>query len=150
MEQRTEEIGRGAAAGIGATTAMSAVLIAAQHAGLLGRLPPERITERMLDALHLSRNRREQKALAAISHYGYGTVTGAVFGLLQRRIAPRHPVAAGVAFGGLVWLSSYVGWVPALKILPPPRKDRPGRQLTLVLAHAVYGAVLGLLSRRAR
>lgn len=149
MEQRTEEIGRGAAAGIGATTAMTGVLIAAQRAGLLGKLPPERITERMLDALHLSRNRREQKAMATISHYGYGTFTGAVFGLLQRRLAPRHPVAAGVAFGGLVWLLSYVGWVPALKILPPPRKDRPGRQLTLVLGH-VFGAVLGWLSRRRR
>ncbi len=151
MEQAIERVGRGTVAGIGATTAMSAVMLAAQRAGLVGKLPPEHITERFLDALHISRTRPEQKAVTVLSHYGYGAATGALFGMVQGRVAPRHPILEGIAFGGLVWLLSYAGWVPAAGILPAPSRDRrPGRQLTLVLVHVVFGGVLGWLARRRR
>jgi hypothetical protein len=43
---------------------------------------------------------------------------------------------------------SYEGWVPAAGIMPPAHRDRPSRSATMVVAHAVYGAVLGLWTRR--
>jgi len=48
-----------------------------------------------------------------------------------------------VAFGLGVWAASYVGWIPALGLLPPPGKDNPRRAWTILTAHVVYGAILG-------
>jgi len=142
-------LARGAAAGAAATTAHTRVMLAAQKAGLVGRLPPELITEKALDALHLPRRRGTQELAAGGLHYGYGMVTGALYStLVQGRIAPNDPLLEGALFGGLIWFASYQGWVPALRLLPPISRDRRGRQLALALAHVVFGAVVGLLARR--
>ena len=56
-----------------------------------------------------------------------------------------------MAFGLGVWAVSYLGWIPALGLLPPPYRDNPRRAWTTLTAHLVYGAVLGAgLSRRER
>ena len=57
--------------------------------------------------------------------------------------------ARGALFGLLVWGVSYLGWVPAAKILPPAHRDRRDRQVTMVIAHLVFGASLGLLLKGA-
>lgn len=44
------------------------------------------------------------------------------------------------------WLVNYGGWIPVLGILPPPHRDRTDRQATMIVAHLVYGAVLGALA----
>ncbi|HWE62150.1 MAG TPA: hypothetical protein VHB98_10610, partial [Chloroflexota bacterium] len=78
------------------------------------------------------------------AHYGFGTLAGALFAVLYRRL--RLPLAAplqGAIYGLLVWTSSYAGWVPALDILPPPQRDRKDRQLTVMVGHLIFGAVLG-------
>ena len=56
---------------------------------------------------------------------------------------PISPLLQGIVFGSAVWFVSYMGWVPALGLMPPPHRDRPGRQLVMVLAHWIYGATLG-------
>lgn len=61
---------------------------------------------------------------------------------------PRPPfptVAAGMVFGAAVWFISYQGSVPALGIMAPPSRDRPGRPQAMLAAHLVHGAVLGAL-----
>jgi hypothetical protein len=40
--------------------------------------------------------------------------------------------------------------VPAADVMPPPQRDDRGRQLALVIGHAVYGAVLSSVLRRLR
>ncbi len=137
--------------GIG-TIAMSAVMMAAQKTDIMGGQPPELITAAALDAASIRRKVDTQHVLAVLMHFGFGVVTGAFFGLLHRRLRP--PIAAaphGVVFGTLVWAVSYKGWVPALGIIPPPERDRPGRPISMVLAHWVYGLILGLIiDRRAQ
>lgn len=146
---------RGFAGGLVATLAMSAVMLGAQKLGLVGRLPPRKITNAALGAFGLRRQTSEptQRALATINHFAFGGVCGALFGLAHevwRVRAPsshgvrghRAPIAAGIAFGSAVWAVSYAGWVPALGIMARPTRDRPGRQPALVLAHWVYGAAL--------
>ncbi|WP_413249430.1 hypothetical protein [Sinomonas flava] len=56
----------------------------------------------------------------------------------------------GTAFGALVWLASYEGWLPALGIFPPAHEDRPSRSVSIFLAHLVYGWTLGWAAQRLR
>ena len=138
---------RGAAAGVVATGVMSLLMVAARRAGLMGRMPPEKITARLLRSAGLPHGRRTQDAAATALHFGFGAGAGALFGATVRR-SRLPPVLAGSVFGAGVWLVSYMGWVPALGIMPPPQDDRPGRPQSMLLAHLVYGGVLGALSGR--
>ncbi len=135
------------------TAAMSLLMLAARRAGLVGELPPERITAAALDALDLKeRPRLLQDALAALVHFTFGGVAGAIFAVTTRlpRL-PRLPVPPGVLgalYGSLIWVVSYAGWIPALGLLPPPSRDEPGRPPLMVLAHGLYGWTLATYVKR--
>jgi hypothetical protein len=133
---------RGALAGAAATLGMSAFMFLGRRAGLLGRMPPEKITSRLLGRAGLPRTRRQQDVAASALHLGFGAAAGALFSPLRARL-PVNPILAGVAYGTAVWAVSYMGWVPGLGIMPPPSRDRPGRPETMLAAHWVYGALLG-------
>jgi hypothetical protein len=142
---------RAATWGAIATVPMSAVMLIGQHLGWMREQPPEALTEEALDRADLLEERSGETvhAFAVASHFAFGAAGGALYGLL-RRVAPRAPaVSSGVAFGLGIWGASYRGWIPALDLLPA--EERPGRRGTLVMiaAHAMYGATLGALSRRA-
>ena len=68
----------------------------------------------------------------------------------SRRGSARRSAPIAAAIGALyatgIWLVSYQGWVPALGIMPPASRDRRGRVATMLVAHWVYGAVLGVLA----
>lgn len=142
----------GAAAGTAATGVMTAAMFAAQRAGLMGQLPPRKITAAALDAAGISRTPDEEKAATAFTHFGFGATCGALFAFLGRRDKPlSRAITEGVLFGSAVWTISYVGWVPALRIMPPPNRDRHGRPTSMVIAHWIYGGVLAaILASRMR
>ena len=146
---------RGAGAGVVATVAMSVVMLGAQKAGLLGKLPPKKITEGLLGVIGIRQKtpERAKNVLATLNHFAFGGACGALFGLGHEiwRTRPRGaasardrraPIAAGLVFGSAVWAVSYAGWVPALGIMPTPPNDRPGRPTSMVIAHWVFGAAL--------
>ncbi len=148
-------LARGLAGGIVATIAMSAVMLAAQRTGLMGRMPPKKISDALLARIGIRRAAPEgtRTALATLGHFAFGGMCGALFGLAhqswpvptRRSSEVRHrraPLLAGLAFGTAIWTVSYAGWVPALRIMPPPQDDRPGRPTSMLLAHWVFGAVL--------
>jgi hypothetical protein len=140
---------RGAAAGALATVPMSLTMLAAKRAGWMGKLPPEKITQSALNAADLPVDRQERKLLSLIAHFGYGVGCGSLFALLlgNRSSSPSAPLL-GTAFATLVWAGSYVGWVPALGIMPTATRDRPGRPESMLVSHWVFGAALGALVRR--
>lgn len=127
-------------------------MLGAERLGLMGRHPPERIVERGLAAVGAEQERTRVDAAAGGAHLVFGTACGALFGLIARVVRPRAPEALGVPFAVGVWIVSYFGWIPALRILPPPSEDRPGRAWTMLAAHLVYGVALGaawrVLARR--
>ncbi len=142
----------GIGGGVG-TVVMSLVMLGARRAGLVGELPPARLAAALGDAVGLRVGPGGARdALAAVLHLGFGVATGALFALVCRR--PRAPIAPalqGLAYGLVVWLVSYMGWVPAFGLLPTATRDEPRRPVVMVLAHGVYGAVLGaLVGRRSR
>jgi len=142
-----EVLTRGAAAGTVATAAMSALMLAAGRAGLMGRQPPEAIVRRAGELAAVEPRGRVADALATVAHLAFGAGTGTAYALLP---PSRRPVARGVAVATGVWAVSYAGWVPALGALPRADRDRPPRQAAMLAAHVVYGAVLGALDDRWR
>lgn len=139
-ESPTVRIMSGAASGLLATLVMSGGFLAAQRAGIIGKLPPELIVERVSPALPA----RRKRALAVAAHLGYGMAAGSLFGLLRAKSLP-----SGLAYGLLVWAASYEAWVPAADILPPAHRDNRPRALTILGAHLLYGlALAGSRSRR--
>lgn len=135
---------RGAAAGAAATAAMTTVFGAAGASGLIHRQPPEKIVRTLFPSLPTT----GREALALASHFGYGMSGGALYACL----VPPHfqDPGTGTVFGAMVWLAGYEGWLPAIGILPPAHKDRPGRAASVYVAHLVYGWTLGWAARRLR
>lgn len=138
---------RGVAAGVVATAAMSALMLAAGRAGLVGRQPPEAIVRRAGALTAAEPRGRSADALAAVAHLAFGAGTGAAYALLPRSA---RPVLRGMAVGEAVYAVSYAGWVPAMGALPRADRDRRPRQVVMAAAHLLYGAVLGVLDDRWR
>lgn len=138
-------IGTGAVAGTLATLPMSAVMVVAQRLGLMGEQPPAKVTNAVLDAGDVDPPPRARRVLAVLGHFAFGAAVGAFYSVVHRR-APGVGRASltGVAFGSAVWAASYAGWVPALGIMPSPEDDRPGRPASMIVAHWVFGAALGV------
>jgi hypothetical protein len=132
---------RGAGAGAAATIAMSAPMLAAQRLGLMGRQPPEAIAA----AVTGDPDSKKTDVLAVAGHLAFGAGSGALYGLAAgRRAGP----LTGLAYALGVWAASYQGWLPALGILPPADRDRPGRPAAMIVAHLVFGGTLGRLLRQ--
>jgi len=125
----------GALAGICATMAMTAAM-RALHSQLDREdrypLPPREITQGTLPV-------RGEAAAAStmLAHFGFGAAAGAVYGVLPKGIP-------GLVYGPLVWFASYLGWVPAARILIPATRHPPERNLLMIAVHLVWGACLSL------
>jgi hypothetical protein len=99
---------------------------------------------------------KSKKSMAGqIVHYGFGTVTGAVYGAIAER-QPRVGIARGLGFGTAVWLGADEITVPALGFSEPPTKAPLSSHLYGLIAHLVYGlsteaaraGVFSLVARR--
>jgi uncharacterized membrane protein YagU involved in acid resistance len=136
---------RGAIAGAIATVPMTLVMI-----GLFRRLPPEQryplpprlITEDVAEragAQPVMHDAALTRATLA-AHFGYGAATGALFPFVARL---RYPLAlVGPGYGLAVWAASYLGWIPALRILSPATRQPGERNALMLTAHVVWGAAL--------
>jgi hypothetical protein len=148
---KTRSLATGALAGIAATVPMTAAMELGRRSGLLRHQPPEQITDRLLAVGGTSKATRQQRQrVAGLVHVATGATLGAIFAALPQPKRLDHRVGLGVAYGIGVYVLSYAGLAPTLQLMPSPSQDRPGRQLTTLVAHLVYGATLGcLLSRGA-
>jgi hypothetical protein len=142
-------VANGLGAGIGATLIMSLVMIAGERLGLLGQHPPSKLSRRLLDRVSPFPSSQETDAAGTLVHLGIGAGLGAGFAVLRRLVPLFRIPGAAVAYGLGVWATSYAGILPALRVMPMPARDRPGRPPVMIAAHVVFGAVLGLLTRRA-
>lgn len=142
---RTSALATGATGGAIATVAMSAIMVAGDRMGLMGEQPPMAITRAALVDAGVDRPSAPARLIAPLAHLAFGATAGLIYGLI-RRLVPRVPGGLlGLMFGLGVWVVSYRGWIPAMGILPQPEDDRPGRPAVMVVAHIVFGIVLGRL-----
>ena len=142
-------LAKGALAGLVATVPMTVTMVLLQR--LLPKrlrypLPPEQITLRVIaDKGAISHLDDPERTIATgILHFGIGTLAGAIYSVAAKLI-PAPNVARGIGFGLLVWLTGYMGWLPALGILQPATKHPAQRNALMITAHVVWGSVTGLL-----
>lgn len=144
---------RGAFDGAIATAVMTGAMLLARRWGLLARskrLPPTDITSRTAARLGINLNHSGRLAATTLMHTGFGASLGALFAVIRKtkRLRSMPPTSMGIAFAMAVWAVSYAGWIPAVGLLPRPDRDRSGRPATTVLAHVIFGGVLGGLQAR--
>ena len=141
----------GAAAGAAATVPMT-IFWEFMHVRMAGEpprpLPPREVAESLAVKAGVNRQLTEVQMqwLSLAAHFGYGTVTGALFGMVapQRRNAA---IGAGMLFGLGVWTASYLGWLPATGVRHSPRWDPAARTRLLIASHLVWGAFAGAFLR---
>jgi len=145
---------RGAVAGFAATLPMTAAMFAVQLVlprSSQIRLEPRIITDKLLQRANIYQetSERAHKLAALANHFAYGAACGAVCATVAGARLQSSP-STGLLFGLLIWMGSYAGWLPAAKILPPPRDRLPGRNVMLLAAHSVWGLSLHSVLRRTR
>jgi Family of unknown function (DUF6789) len=139
----------GAVAGTVGTIAMSALMLTAQRAGLLGEQPPRKLSDSVLDAVAGGADERTRRVGTSIVHLGIGA-TAAALHQLARHLAgsPRPAAVWGGGFGAVFWWLNYGLVAPAVGMMPPPDKDRPGRAPVMLAANIAWGAVSAVVGDR--
>lgn len=142
----------GAAAGLAATVPMTVSMLVGWS--LLPRreqypLPPRLITEEITERVGIKEEMTNRQLTVAtlFSHFSYGAAAGAAYALVE----PHIPMTSGLkgTFAGLlIWAGSYLGWIPAARILPPATEHPWRRNLLMIAAHVVWGATLGIITRK--
>lgn len=86
------------------------------------------------------------KELAAIlaAHFGYGGAAGGVYAVTTNRV-PLPPLVKGSLFGAALWTISYLEILPALGWHRPATKEPAGRNVLMLTANILWGAVTGFL-----
>ena len=112
-------------------------------------LPPEAITHELSERIDLDKYMNKQQLLAAtlVSHFGYGTVMGMLYGMMMYRLS-LSTMVKGILWGLAVWAVSYLGLLPALGISQSAEKE-PWKRIALMIgAHVIWGASLGAIERQ--
>lgn len=109
-------------------------------------LPPRVITEELIDRAGVrgELDEGDVRMASTVNHFAYGAATGSVYGLVARRI-PLPRIVSGVLFALSVWTLSYMGWLPALRLMRPATQQPAHRNALMVTAHVVWGAAMGLM-----
>ncbi len=102
--------------------------------------PPEILTRKIVTT-------EPQPLLAWLFHHLYGAVAATFFPLLfdPFPLASVSIVVRGCVFGALIWVGSYLGWIPAARILPPATRHSANRNLIMISLHFFWGAVMASL-----
>ena len=123
----------GAVAGFAATMVMTAAMRRA-HAKLPAKerypLPPREIVDSALDP-----PRDASPDITIAAHFAYGAACGALIAAANPRISKSGGSLAGAA----IWLTSYMGWLPALNILEPATRHPIRRNAAMLAAHLSWG-----------
>ncbi len=142
----------GAAAGFAGTVPMT-IAMGVMHRALPRTerysLPPKQITTRIARRIGLNRHLNEPKrtALTGAAHFGYGTAMGAAYAMVGRKL-PLPPLLSGVVFAMVVWALGYMGWIPAMQIMPPASDQPRYRNALMIASHVVWGLAAGLVVDR--
>jgi len=106
-------------------------------------LPPTEITTKAIAQVVAPTDVRVEtrSILTWLAHFGYGGLAGAVYAQLR----PQYRNSSGLVFGVLVWLISYLGLLPGLRVLTPASVHPVRRNALMIAVHLVWGWVLASL-----
>lgn len=142
---------RGAVAGLLGTAAMTPVI----GLGAIGwgKPPsPAQITANVERKTGVDETPRDDPGFTPewlAAHLTFGTSWGVAFAL-ARPWLPSSNVAAGLLWGGAIWVINYGAVLPALGLYPRPSRDETWRELAMIAAHGVYGTMLAEAAAKLR
>ncbi len=128
----------GAIAGFAATLAMTAAMRRMhEKLPLKERYPltPREIVDSAAGEAKSNRENEVAKDVTTAAHFAYGAATGALLGAANVTLGP---VSGGLGGVG-VWLASYMGWIPGVRLLKPATLHPPRRNALMIAAHVVWG-----------
>ena len=99
-------------------------------------LTPREIIDSTAEQQDMALGNEAAKDLTLAGHFAYGAVCGAALGAINPKMSRKTGAIAGVA----VWVASYLGWIPAARILKPATEHPPGRNALMIGVHLVWGA----------
>jgi uncharacterized membrane protein YagU involved in acid resistance len=107
-------------------------------------LPPRQIAMELAEKAGVKPRleETERTGLTLLAHFAYGTVMGALYSLFVGKV-PGPALLKGMAFGLVVWAGSYLVLLPALGILRSATHHPLRRNVLMISAHIIWGAVLG-------
>jgi hypothetical protein len=135
----------GAIAGVVGTAAMSAGmrrLFRALPEEEQYPLPPRHVTESTLPEL----SEQGERDATLASHFGFGAAAGAIVAAAGAERTNTRGIAAALA----IWVASYMGWAPGLKLIKPQTQHPLRRNLLMFAVHLVWGAVTAATARELR
>ena len=110
-------------------------------------LPPRQVTREVVGKRRFwTMKPGNQTVLTLALHFLFGAAVGSIYGMVEERI-PMQSAVKGSLAGVAVWAGSYLGWIPALGILPPATEHPWRRNMMMIAAHLVWGMALGSLAR---
>lgn len=142
----------GAVAGLVATVPMT-ILMLKWHQRLPTQerypLPPREIFDELTRRAEISDELDENQKtnLSIAGHFAYGATTGAFYAPLISAI-DKPNLINGAAYGVAVWAASYLGWLPAFRILKPATEHPTQRVMLMISAHLIWGATLGFITKK--
>ena len=80
-----------------------------------------------------------ESALAIAMHLGYGTTLGICYGLIRGRGVDRSALVDGCVLGTAAYAVGYLGWLPALGLSKPIRKQEFPEIAGEAFRHIAYG-----------
>jgi hypothetical protein len=86
-------------------------------------------------------SRREKKLVGPALHYGFGVMTGAIYGALAE-VSDVLTAGFGTFYGTLIFLGADEIAVPALDLSPPPQEVSLDKHAYGWVSHLVFGAAL--------
>jgi uncharacterized membrane protein YagU involved in acid resistance len=104
------------------------------------------ISERLF---HHKLTKSEKPKAAEAVHYGFGAVTGGLYGAIAE-VAPASTLCAGTAFGTVVWLVVDEAAVPAFGLSKSAAKYPLSVHLHALASHLVYGLTTEAVRRSIR
>ncbi|HEY4270257.1 MAG TPA: DUF6789 family protein [Galbitalea sp.] len=124
-----------------ATRPMNVAFGAGQRLGSIDTLPPLKVVKAVSPQL----KKRRRAEVAAVSHLLIGATAGSAYVVVTPRVA-RGP-GTGILAGLVVWLIGYEIVMPPAAEMPVAHRDNRPRAITILLAHVVFGASLGLMTK---
>jgi hypothetical protein len=136
----------GAVAGLGGTIVLQALRTAGEKwlpktTPPIRQEPGEFMVEEAEGVLSDRVHREIPKWAESTTALGLAVGYGLTFGSLYAAARPRDGSvwSDGIALGVGTWAVGYLGWLPALKLMPPVTDQMPGQILVPIAQHAVYG-----------
>lgn len=138
----------GMAAGLAGTFALQGIRLPSQHL-LPETMPPIRkdpgefMVEQAEEVLPTRLRQQIPSVAEAVAErslaLGYGMTAGALYAAFHRTVGDL--IVDGLTLGMVTWAAGYLGWMPALGLMPPITKQNAAEVSGPIVQHLLFGIV---------